>query len=101
MKSKICTGIPELNIPPNEPIIIDNLIIHDTNNVKLYLRDIKIYGFCDFIINSFHKEGDIDKLHFDFNINIKHVRMNTTYDINLHILTQIACKGRIQITVGK
>lgn len=29
IKKKICTGMPELNIPPNELIIIDKLIIYD------------------------------------------------------------------------
>lgn len=99
IKNKICTGIPELKIPPNEPIIINNLVIYDTDNVKFYLRDLEIYGFCDFIINSFHV--DIDKLHIDFSANVKHLHINTTYDVDLHILTQIVHKGKIKITVGE
>ncbi|XP_071645963.1 uncharacterized protein [Temnothorax longispinosus] len=97
LKDKICTGMPELNLPPNEPLIIDKLVVYDTANVKLHLSDVKVYGICDFVINSVH--ANPDKLHYDFNVNVKALRFDAMYDFNIHILlTQIAHKGILHVT---
>ncbi|XP_071555954.1 uncharacterized protein [Temnothorax nylanderi] len=97
LKDKICTGMPELNIPPNEPLIIDKLVVYDTPDVKLHLSDVKAYGICDFVINSVH--ANPDKLHYDFNVNVNSLRLDAMYDFNIHILfTQIAHKGILHVT---
>jgi len=69
LKDKICTGFPEFDISPNEPIIFDKIVIFDINNFKFYLRNMKQYGFCDFVINSVYT--DLERLHFDFNITFR------------------------------
>lgn len=91
--------MPELNIPPEELLIVDKLDIFNTDNAKVYLQNIEIYGICDFIINFVHE--DLNNFHFNFNMTYNHIRINTTYDFNIHILTQIAHKGIMHITLGK
>lgn len=98
MKSKICEGIPELDIPSNDPIVFDVLVIADEPNNKLYMRDVKVSGLCDFTINFFH--GDFDKFHFDARISFGKVQVNGTYDFDVRILVPIAHKGQVYITVG-
>ncbi|XP_011704921.1 PREDICTED: uncharacterized protein LOC105460179 [Wasmannia auropunctata] len=88
--------MPELNVPPPEPLVIDKLVIYDTASTKLYLRDAKVYGFCNAAINSIYT--DSDRQHFEFDLSIKHLRMNATYDFDIHILTQITHKGKVHVT---
>lgn len=95
---KICKGFPELDIPPNEPIIVDKIVIYDINNLKLFLNDTKLYGICNLVINSIHT--DPDRLHFNFNFTINHLFINTSYGFNIHILVPLANKGLLFITTG-
>ncbi|XP_070156788.1 putative beta-carotene-binding protein [Polyergus mexicanus] len=99
LKSKICEGIPELDIPSNDPVVIDELVISDTANTKIYLRDIKVGGLCDFIIKFFH--FDLNTLHFNGNISFGLIRANATYDFDVRILVPIAHKGQVYITTDK
>ncbi|CAL1681949.1 unnamed protein product [Lasius platythorax] len=98
LKSKICEGIPELDIPPNDPLILDKLVISDTTNNKLFMRNTKISGLCNFVINSFH--SDIDKLHFDVKISFGLLQLNSTYDFDVRIVVPIAQKGLVYITTN-
>jgi len=63
------------------------------------MRDEKLYGFCDFVVNSIY--SDPDKHHFDLDLNFKHLHLNGTFDFDLRILMQITHKGMNQITLGK
>ncbi|XP_011879799.1 PREDICTED: uncharacterized protein LOC105568603 [Vollenhovia emeryi] len=96
VKYKICTGMPEFNVGPTEPIIIDKIVIYDTDSLKLYLRDAKLSGYCDFVVNSVHT--DPDRLHFVIDITIKHFNMNVLYDFDIHVLVPLANKGLAIIT---
>ncbi|KAL6428586.1 hypothetical protein ACFW04_007900 [Cataglyphis niger] len=96
LKSKICEGIPELNIPPSDPIVIDELVISNTTNTKIFLRDTKMKGLCDFDIKFFH--FDLNTLHFDVNLSFGLMQMNSTYDFDVHILVPLAHKGQVYIT---
>lgn len=98
MKNKICEGIPELNVSPNEPVIIDNIIIYDSNNLKLNLEESKIYGICNFTVKSFHIIPE--KFHYSFNVLFHHIVMNTTYDFDVNLLVSIANKGLAHIVAG-
>lgn len=89
----------EVNISLIEPITLDNVVIFDTDTSKLYLKDTKVYGLCDFVVNSIH--ADPDKFHYEFELKIKQLQLNTTYDFGLYILMPIAHKGLLEITTGK
>jgi len=98
IKDKLCVGIPEFNISPVEPIIIDKIVIYDTDNLKLFLKDAKITRICDIIINSVHT--DPERLHFNFELLLNHVYMNTSYNFNMHVLVPLASEGQGTITAG-
>jgi len=99
LKDKICTGFPEFDIPPIEPVIYDKIVIFDENNIKFYLRNMKYYGFCDFVINSVYT--DLERLHFDFNITFTRLYINTTYDLDARVLVPIAHKGLVEAVASK
>lgn len=44
------TGLPEYNIPALEPFLLKELITTTEENVKLKLRNIKVYGASNFTI---------------------------------------------------
>jgi len=97
LRSKICTsGVPEFNIPPIEPIIIDKIVIYDLYNLKLFLRNTKISNFCDFVINSIHT--DLNRLHYDFDVTFKHLDVYTMYGFDIRLLVPLTHKGLAGIT---
>lgn len=91
--------MPELNILPLEPLIINNLSIFNADNFNTSMRDTKLYGFCDFVVNSVYTNPD--RSHFNLDLNFKHLYLNGTYDFGLRLLMQINHKGMIQITLDK
>lgn len=96
IKHKICDGIPELDVPPNNPLVLETLTIADTTDNKLYLRDTKVTGLCNFTVNNFH--FDINKLHFDAKLSFGLLQLNSTYDFDVRVLVAIAQKGLVYIT---
>ena len=91
--------MPELNILPLEPLIIKNLIIFNAEGLKVNMRDVNIYRFCDFVVNSLYT--DPDKHRFNLNSNFKRLHLNGTVDFDLRVLMQITHKGTSQIIIGK
>ncbi|KAL6255413.1 hypothetical protein P5V15_013748 [Pogonomyrmex californicus] len=99
LKSKICEGLPDLDIPPNDPFIIDKIVISDTPNIKLYIRNAQVSGLCDFTIKSLH--ADIDNLNYDVDLLFHEIRGNTISDFNISLLsTPIAYKGQLYIAAN-
>ncbi|KYM94239.1 hypothetical protein ALC62_15147, partial [Cyphomyrmex costatus] len=97
VNNKICqTGLPELNVDPVESIKADEIIIYNTNNLKLSLKDSKIKGFCDFEVHSLQVSPD--KLRFDFGFIVKHLDMDSVYDFDIRVLIPLANKGLAHIS---
>ncbi|XP_011879930.1 PREDICTED: uncharacterized protein LOC105568682 [Vollenhovia emeryi] len=97
MKAQFCSGIPELNVSPVEPVIVDKMVIYDTNNLKLFFQDTKIFGVCNFDVLSFNISPD--KFYIDFTFLLKHLNMDTVYDIDIRLLVSLANKGIAHISV--
>ncbi|KAL6255417.1 hypothetical protein P5V15_013752 [Pogonomyrmex californicus] len=95
LKDKICEGIPELDIKPNNPFVLGKLDISDTPNSKISLRDTQVTGLCDFVVKYFHT--DLENLHFDINLLFKRIQMNATYDFDIRLLVPIASKNPVYI----
>jgi len=95
LKDKICEGMPELNIQSNNPLLLDELVIFNTPNSKLFFKDANVMGLCDFMINSFRI--DLDKGHFDVDLLFKQIRINGTYDLNARLVMPIVNKGPVYI----
>ncbi|XP_011171041.1 juvenile hormone-binding protein [Solenopsis invicta] len=97
LREKICMGIPELEVPPLEPFVIDSMTISDTNDAKLFLKNSKIMGVCNFVINTFHIE--LDKLQLNLTVTFPKAYINGTYDIDIRVLVPVAHKGPIYLTM--
>lgn len=93
-----CTGFPEFNIPPIEPLNFDIITIYDTDNLKLALKDAKLYGFCDYVVNSTHT--DSDRLQINFAVTIKRITIYSSYDFAINVLIPLANKGLLTATAG-
>lgn len=98
MKDKLCEGIPELESPSLKQFIIDDLVISDTDNAKLHVRDVKLTGLCDFNINSLHI--DLDKLVFNVDVLFKRINLSGTYDFDIRVLIPFINKGPIHLIIG-
>ncbi|XP_036144284.1 uncharacterized protein LOC118646098 [Monomorium pharaonis] len=96
VKSYICTGIPELNLPPQEPIIIDKIDVFDTDNLKLSVKNSKIKGFCNFDVTSLNVSSD--RLHFEIGGIIKNLSMDSVYNFDIRLLVSLANEGLIHFT---
>ncbi|XP_012536725.1 uncharacterized protein LOC118646180 [Monomorium pharaonis] len=95
-REKVCTGMPEFNIPPIEPLLVKKMVIYDTDSLKLHLKDTKIYGFCDFAVNFVHTNSD--RLHIDFELLLKALRLESVYEFDIRILVPLANKGLVTIS---
>ncbi|XP_011879796.1 PREDICTED: uncharacterized protein LOC105568600 [Vollenhovia emeryi] len=97
LKDKICNeGIPELNVPSANPLILDNLVIFDTPSTKLYLKDTKVSGLCDFVVNLLH--ADVDNLNLNIDLTFKQIQINSTLDFNARVLVPIITTAPFYVT---
>ncbi|XP_011705213.1 PREDICTED: uncharacterized protein LOC105460456, partial [Wasmannia auropunctata] len=96
-KSRVCTGMPEFDIPPSEPIIIDKIVVYNTTNLKLNLEDVKVTGFCNFEIKSINTSSD--RLHFVMDVVQKHIDVDSKYDVDIRILVSFVNKGMIHVSL--
>ncbi|XP_039305689.1 uncharacterized protein LOC120357889 [Solenopsis invicta] len=97
LKSKIYQEIPELDIPSNDPFVIDTLALTNISDIKLYIRNAQLRGLCDFKINNF--SINIDTLHYSFEIVFDQLRANT-YDFEIRLLVPVIHQGQLYITSG-
>ncbi|XP_012214812.1 uncharacterized protein [Linepithema humile] len=96
LRSKICEGIPEMNVTPLRLFHVSKLIISETDNIKLYLKDMQILNLCNFVINDFHI--DLDKKYFDIQILFKDIFVNATYDFDIRVLVPITTTGYLSLS---
>ncbi|XP_011704827.1 PREDICTED: uncharacterized protein LOC105460080, partial [Wasmannia auropunctata] len=97
MRAKICEKNPEFGLPSFEPLIFDKMVVIEEPMVNLYLRNAKVRGICDFIINSVH--ANLDKLQFNINLTLKRIYMTTMYDVALRLLVPISRIGLSHVTL--
>lgn len=55
-------------------------------------------GICDFDVTSF--DINFEKLHFEIDILIKHLKINSLYDFDIHLLVKLANRGLLYATSG-
>jgi len=98
LKYQICKGMPEFNVSSIEPLIIDEIVVFDTDNLKLYLKDSKVKGICNFILSSLNVSPD--KLRFDLDFTFEHLHMDSSYDFDIRLLVSLAHKGLVHVSAG-
>ncbi|KYQ52582.1 hypothetical protein ALC60_08298, partial [Trachymyrmex zeteki] len=92
----MCTKNYDVNVLNNQSILMDKIVIYDTNNLKLYLKDIKILGVCD-NLNIRYVHVDPDRLHYDTEIILGKMSINASYDFDIRVLVSLANKGLVTI----
>ncbi|XP_011706353.1 PREDICTED: uncharacterized protein LOC105461550, partial [Wasmannia auropunctata] len=97
-KGKVCTGMPEFDIPPSEPLTFDKIVMYNTNNLKLNVEDVKMRGFCNFEVKSINTSSN--RLHFEIDVVVKRIQVDCKYDFDIRILVPLANKGLIHTISG-
>lgn len=98
LKEQIRNGIPELDVPPVEPLFIDTVEMAEMQNFKAIGRNISLNGLSNHTIHSvkveFTDDGGIVYIDLEF----PEVRLDALYDVTARILVPIKGKGPINIT---
>ncbi|KYN40092.1 hypothetical protein ALC56_05500 [Trachymyrmex septentrionalis] len=92
----MCTKNYDVNVLNNQSVLMDKIVIFDTNNLKLYLKDIKILGVCD-NANIKYIHVDPDRLHYNIELVLRKMRMNASYNFDIRVLVPLANKGLVTI----
>jgi len=91
-----------MEIPSLEPLFIPQLIIANTNNIKLYTDKAQVMGVCNFVANDVDVDlKNEDKLKLYFNISLNNILLNSTYNFDMHLIMALATKGNFLIKAGK
>ncbi|XP_015173318.1 PREDICTED: protein takeout-like [Polistes dominula] len=87
LKPYLNTGIPELNIPPCEPLYIDRVDLNQTDGsifINSYFTDIKIFN--SFNSNIKQLKYDVEKNQLKIKQFVPHFEMLSNYNINGKIM---------------
>ncbi|XP_011171088.1 uncharacterized protein LOC105203863 [Solenopsis invicta] len=96
VKDKVCGGFPEFNVSSGIPLNIKKMVIYNTNEFKLYLKDVAITNFCDYVVNSVYV--DSNRLHFSIDATFKTFTIDALYNFDIHILEMpLAHEGPVHI----
>ncbi|KAG8040239.1 hypothetical protein G9C98_000809 [Cotesia typhae] len=95
MRPKLREGIPELDVPPVDPLLIkEQVTISDTADFKVIASNIRIYDSLDFEIKEFNI--DLQNHKIDINLFFKKMRFENDYDVKVKILVPIEASGPIE-----
>ncbi|XP_033208017.1 uncharacterized protein LOC117167295 [Belonocnema kinseyi] len=97
--NELRNGIPEINVPPLEPMIIDSMKLVDLPNFKASARDIKLYGLSNFKIKKLNL--DLEKQQINVELIFKEITLDAEYDVNAKILFPVAGTGPINMVTSE
>lgn len=95
LREKLRQGIPELDIPPVEPLKISQIQLTDQPNFKAIATDINLLGLLSYKINYLHLDMEKQEVNIDTVFN--HIKLNAMYEINAKIIVPIVGKGPIML----
>ena len=96
LSKKLAAGIPELNVPPTDPMLIGDMTLIDIANFKAIGSDVTLSGLLTYHINSLHL--DLEKQQVDFDLNLAEAKIDGNYNISARILIPINGKGPLTFT---
>ncbi|CAH1399272.1 unnamed protein product [Nezara viridula] len=91
IRPQLIKGIPELDVPALEPLVIDKIAVSEGGPFRAIGTDVTIKGASNFEIKDL--KSDVDKLQFQVAIYIPFLTFDATYDVNAKIL-QLNVKGK-------
>lgn len=84
LKPRFKAGIPDLFIPPMDPLLISQASLNSGESFKATFTDIKVFNVDQFIIKDF--EMDLDKNRVVIKISFPKLRIKSDYNINGRLL---------------
>ncbi|XP_076621689.1 uncharacterized protein LOC143342091 [Colletes latitarsis] len=93
---KLRKGIPELDIPPVDPLTIDRVQISNSPDFKAMATNIKLRGIQPYHVNFLHV--DLEKQRVDIDLQFDEIRLNADYAVNARILVPISGNGPITLS---
>lgn len=95
LRDKLREGMPELDVPPLEPLFLKGLPLSDTETFRAHADNVTVWGLTNFEVIKFH--DDFDKMKLDIEVRFKKIELDADYDINAKILVPIKGNGPIHI----
>ncbi|XP_033211620.1 uncharacterized protein LOC117169374 [Belonocnema kinseyi] len=92
---RLKNGLPEINVPPLEPLHIDHMKLVDLPTLQASANDVKLYGLSNVKINKLN--FDRMKQQISLDLTFKEVILDADYNVNARILFPIAGVGPINI----
>ncbi|KAK1120377.1 hypothetical protein K0M31_012358 [Melipona bicolor] len=93
---KLSHGIPELDLPPIEPLNIGRLVLTDLPNFKAVGSDVKIKGLTTYHVNFLHH--DVEKQEITMNLTFPKLAIDGSFNITTRILFPIEATGNLTLT---
>lgn len=88
-------GIPEMHIPPMEPIVVEEARLQSGQSFNVSFYKIKMYGLTGFEVKEAHV--DLEKAVIDLKLNFPHNRLLADYEIKGKIMIMtIDGKGKFE-----
>ncbi|KAK6633519.1 hypothetical protein RUM43_001099 [Polyplax serrata] len=87
IRSKLVTGIPELDVPPLEPLALNEVSLirgPDGAKIEASVKNIKVFGPSNFIIKSLR--ANVKNSQFDFRVLLPKLSFKGDYSMNMRIL---------------
>ncbi|XP_003398034.1 uncharacterized protein LOC100646546 [Bombus terrestris] len=95
---KLAAGIPELNVPPTDPMLIGDMVLIDTANFKATGSNVTLTGILTYHINRLHL--DLEKQQVDIDLDLDEAKIDGNYNISIRILIPINGKGPLTFTTN-
>ncbi|XP_016922773.2 uncharacterized protein LOC108004406 [Apis cerana] len=95
LNKKLIEGIPEIDILPIEPFLLDNITIIDMPNFKIVAMNMKLYNLSNFHIEYLHL--DLEKMELDINLHFDKNEMNIDYDVTINLFVPLQKKGPLTL----
>lgn len=95
LNKKLIEGIPEIDILPIEPFLLDNITVIDMPNFKIVAMNMKLYNLSNFHIEYLHL--DLEKMELDINLHFDKNEMNIDYDVTINLFVPLQKKGPLTL----
>lgn len=99
LRDRLKAGIPDIGLPPQDPLHIEKFSLSDTDMLKASAHDVTITGLGDFVTQSMH--ADFEAQQFQAMMSFKKIIFDGVYDVNSRIIIPISGRGPIHIVARK
>lgn len=90
LKPTLRKGIPEMNVPPLEPLLIKQLVAAQGQGLKVTTEDLKVYGCSNFTIKKL--VANLKENKFFFTLDLPHLILDGRYVVDGRVIL-IPVKG--------